>query len=210
MIHAHAVKNLRRFNNKPPVFFVTNKLIFLPLSLGMIRASLEKGPTKDLLREYLLMPFLNTQAKEFWRIAESFSPGMWLFSDYFWSEKFNLEVSRQLKEIHPDNLIIHGGPNVPRRAAACQSFLRLHPCVDLAVLGEGEMTASDLFSCLVHSSDLIQDLKKYPESPSWRQPIGTKATLSKRRSEPRFRIWIAYPLPISQEYLTSCPIILIS
>lgn len=97
MVHAHTVKNLRRINNKIPVFFIADGLKgFLPLSLGMIRACLEHGPGKDLMREYLLMPFLAPRAKEFERIARSFSPGVWLFSNYVWSDKFNLEVSLQL------------------------------------------------------------------------------------------------------------------
>ena len=163
MIRPHTVKRLRRLKNKIPVFFITaSSTVFLPLSLGMIRACLEHGPEKDLMRQYLPMPFLSAGAQDFAQITRTFSPAMWLFSDYVWSEKINLETSRQLKRIHPDNLIIHGGPSVPRRAAACQAFLRRHPWVDLAILGEGEMTALEFFHCLGNSSDLIPALEAIP------------------------------------------------
>jgi radical SAM superfamily enzyme YgiQ (UPF0313 family) len=161
VIHPDTVKNLRRFNNQLPIFFVFDQTRrFLPLALGMIRACLQHDVGKALPGEYLLMPLFG--AEELDQVARSFSPGVWLFSIYVWSEEVNLEFSRQLKKIHPDNLIIHGGPSVPRRAEACQAFLRRHPEVDLVVQGEGELTVVELFSCLGSSTDLIHDLGKMP------------------------------------------------
>jgi hypothetical protein len=60
VIHPDTVKNLRRFNNQLPIFFMVDQVRrFLPLALGMIRACLQHDVGKALPGEYLLMPFFS-------------------------------------------------------------------------------------------------------------------------------------------------------
>jgi radical SAM superfamily enzyme YgiQ (UPF0313 family) len=59
------------------------------------------------------------------------------FSTYVWNEQISLECARQLKQRHPDILIVFGGPQVPDLP---EEFLRANPFVDVAVHNEGERT----------------------------------------------------------------------
>ncbi len=57
------------------------------------------------------------------------------FSVYVWNIRISLEIAKRLKSLHPEKLIIFGGPQVPDRAEA---FLRENPFIDLVCHGEGE------------------------------------------------------------------------
>ena len=58
------------------------------------------------------------------------------FSVYSWNFRLSLEIARSYKKIHPEALIVFGGPHVPCRA---EPFLREHSFIDLACHGEGEI-----------------------------------------------------------------------
>ena len=118
---------------------------YLPLALGMIQSFARVF--KDGKLEHEL--FLATR----WRIpklvsARNTAPGIWLFSDYVWSIQRNLEISQAIKESNQRNITIHGGPSVPKYAAACERFLSVYPHVDIAVRGEGELTCAELLDHL--------------------------------------------------------------
>jgi tRNA A37 methylthiotransferase MiaB len=53
-----------------------------------------------------------------------------------WNFRVSLEIARRHKEIHPQALIMLGGPHIPGNA---ESLLRAHPWVDLVCHGEGEI-----------------------------------------------------------------------
>jgi len=57
------------------------------------------------------------------------------FSAYIWNIRHSLKIARKLKELHPETLVVFGGPQTPDTA---ERFLREHPFIDLAVHGEGE------------------------------------------------------------------------
>lgn len=57
------------------------------------------------------------------------------FSLYVWNERISLEIARKIREVNKHCLIIFGGPQVPD---TCESWLRSHPFIDIAVHGEGE------------------------------------------------------------------------
>jgi radical SAM superfamily enzyme YgiQ (UPF0313 family) len=118
---------------------------YYPLALGMIHSFARVFKDGKLESALFLAPR--------WRImklvsARNTAPGIWLFSDYLWSIQRNLEISQTIKESDPRNITIHGGPSVPKNAAACERFLSANPHVDIAVRGEGELTCAELLDHL--------------------------------------------------------------
>ncbi|MBR0781112.1 B12-binding domain-containing radical SAM protein [Bradyrhizobium iriomotense] len=67
------------------------------------------------------------------------------FSIYVWNARISLEAARRVKRLHPDRLVIFGGPHVPDHA---ESFLRDNPFIDLVVHNEGEKTFVELLNRL--------------------------------------------------------------
>jgi radical SAM superfamily enzyme YgiQ (UPF0313 family) len=74
---------------------------------------------------------------------------MYLFSHYLWSSAENLAMSAKLKAADPSCITIHGGPNVPKYEADLETYFRTHPHVDIAVRGEGEVTAAETLAALM-------------------------------------------------------------
>ena len=60
----------------------------------------------------------------------------------------NLELSAFVKARNPDSITIHGGPNVPKYEADVVAYFADHPHVDIAVHGEGEITAIEILEAL--------------------------------------------------------------
>jgi len=75
-------------------------------------------------------------------------PAVYLFSDYVWSHARCLEVSAAVKARSPASVTVHGGPEVPRDPALAAAHLAAHPHVDVAVRGEGEVTAAEVLAAL--------------------------------------------------------------
>lgn len=130
-----------------PVYLVEYGNDGLPLSLGVIEASLRAFGDGS-LSDRLDFHHLASPSEEDLRSAP---PGLWLFANYVWSWERNLEASSRVKAASPRNLTIHGGPSTPKRAEACERFLAGQPHIDVAVRGEGELTAAELLDRLARA-----------------------------------------------------------
>jgi hypothetical protein len=71
-----------------------------------------------------------------------------LFSNYLWNTNANLQFSRLAKQLDPNCITIHGGPDTPAYTEASKTFLAREPHVDFVVAGEGEETLKELLSAL--------------------------------------------------------------
>src|SRR5690606_31844636 len=75
-------------------------------------------------------------------------PAIFLFSNYIWSVKRNLELSALVKQANPANITVHGGPSTPKYRQDCENFFADNPHVDITVRGEGEATFAALLDAL--------------------------------------------------------------
>jgi radical SAM superfamily enzyme YgiQ (UPF0313 family) len=85
-------------------------------------------------------------------------PAVFLFSNYNWSHRHNLMVSKKVKQVNPSCVTIHGGPNTPKYEADCEEYFRANPDVDITVRGEGEAAVAELLSALV---DVFREGRPY-------------------------------------------------
>jgi hypothetical protein len=75
-------------------------------------------------------------------------PAIYLFSNYLWSHAQCIAVSRAVKERSPGSITIHGGPDTPKYERDTTRHLKEHPHIDIAIRGEGEVSAAETLAAL--------------------------------------------------------------
>ncbi|MCB1843182.1 MAG: radical SAM protein [Halioglobus sp.] len=123
------------------------------LSLGMIIAYLRHWERGSLTDHYSIEPLIlggieGTQPDSAIARAHNTEPAIYLFSSYVWNHALNLQAARTIKQVNPDAVIIMGGPEIPKYPEETEAFLLEHPIVDIAVLGEGEVSCAEIASSL--------------------------------------------------------------
>lgn len=110
---------------------------YLPYSVGLLQAYAQKYLADKAAFKFLLPIYKRIPIK----IAEQklSDADIVFFSTYTWNIKISLEIAKRIKKKRPKTLIAFGGPQVPNKNS--EKFLREHPFVDIACLGEGEKTA---------------------------------------------------------------------
>jgi radical SAM superfamily enzyme YgiQ (UPF0313 family) len=145
--------------SKTPVYLVYNDdEAHPPLALGLITGYVKAYKAAMLNGFYEFVPKLLTSPHVAREAIKKHGPGVFLSSDYMWSSSANLEVTKLVKKLTPDSIIIHGGPSVPKYDYSCEDFFRKYPFVDIAVRGEGEITAAELLEQLAtHPGAFAED-----------------------------------------------------
>jgi hypothetical protein len=85
-----------------------------------------------------------------------------LLSSYVWNNDINLAAARDIRAQNPGAIIIIGGPEVPKYAGETEAFLRANPAIDIAVLGEGEVTCAEVLGQLAQHGLSIDALREIP------------------------------------------------
>lgn len=84
-----------------------------------------------------------------------------LFSSYVWNYKLNMLTARQIKSMNPSATIIMGGPEVPKYLDETEAFLAENTCIDVAVLGEGELACAEALEAYAgKESELTEKLRQ--------------------------------------------------
>ncbi len=118
------------------------------LALGLILAYAKVHDGGALTERYDIEPLWVFRRRKVRRILEEHGPSVFLFSNYVWSYAPNLELSALVKEMSPESICIHGGPNTPKYEDDVARFFAAYPHVDVAVRGEGELTTAAVLSAL--------------------------------------------------------------
>ena len=75
-------------------------------------------------------------------------PAVMLYSHYIWTSSAMLAWSAKVKEDNPLAINVHGGPDVPKYEPDVERYFAEHPFIDVAVHGEGEITACEILEVL--------------------------------------------------------------
>lgn len=86
-------------------------------------------------------------------LAQAGRPAVVLCSDFMWSIDHNLAVSREVKRLSPNSIVVHGGPHAPSYPGDAEQFLERNPEVDILVRGEGELAIAELLAALGPAAD---------------------------------------------------------
>ncbi|MBT9489769.1 MAG: radical SAM protein [Rubrivivax sp.] len=165
-------------DGRTPIYFVTHHVDHLPLALGMLRAQILAHDGGALLANFLPLPIVSMSIGEYQAVYRRFGPGVWLFSDYMWSQAHNLQLSALVKAADPRNLTLHGGPSAPKYEAACRDFMQRHAQVDVVVRGAGEHTLVLLLQALARGPGLaalrdVPGLSFHTDGPARRELVRT-------------------------------------
>lgn len=109
---------------------------YLPLSVGMLQAYAQQHLPQPDRYEFLLPVYARIPVEQ--AVAQLASADIVLFSVYVWNIRISLEVAKALKQRRPEAIVVFGGPHVPERPAQNEAFMRQHPFIDVACIGEGE------------------------------------------------------------------------
>ncbi len=132
-----------------PVYFVPHMENHFPLALGVLYSALLHHDDGVLTKHFNLIPLNYMEPQDLINGPyKKFGPGVWLFSNYMWSIDLNMQISQAVVQHNAGNYTIHGGPSTPDYPQACEDFLKVHPSVDIAVRGEGEITIVEIVKTL--------------------------------------------------------------
>jgi len=139
--------------NKIDVYRVhINPDTIIPLGLGNIVAMIKKYKPEllEILNfdtEWLVNPLLLKDDKNLQKFEKQ---SIFLMSDYSWNANNHLILSKKLKQINQNHIIIHGGAFIPHNS---KSFIMNNQQVDFAVHGEGEITCMELINEIFTTKD---------------------------------------------------------
>lgn len=137
-----------------PVYAIWHDPVGPSLSLGMLTAAARQHDhgrlteTYEIRRPEHVSTFLR-------HVADVEGPAVLLCSDYVWCLEDNLAAARAALAVHPDLIVVHGGPSSPKYEAEAAAFLRAHgPAASVLVRGEGEQVLCQLLEALREDFDL--------------------------------------------------------
>jgi radical SAM superfamily enzyme YgiQ (UPF0313 family) len=109
----------------------------MPLGVSFLKAVLDRD-VKELDSQVFAYP------TELLETMKAHPPDVLMLSNYVWNEQLSLLFFRLARQINPGVLTIMGGPNLPLDLDRQSEYLRMHPEVDLYVLGEGEFISAEV------------------------------------------------------------------
>lgn len=136
--------------------FQTTAMNKMPLAIGMIASYCKKEIKNNI--SIRLFKFLAELSQE---IKKADNPPLVVgFSNYIWNNNLNLEVSRRIKALYPESVIVFGGPNFPLDYEEQALFFKRSPWVDFYLPFEGEKSFSRLLKLLLGVDGNLKELKK--------------------------------------------------
>lgn len=113
--------------------------VFLPYSVGLLQAHAKAQPDLNESYRFARPMFLRENPHDIARSMDN--PDVLGISCYIWNWGWDNALAREVRNQHPNSLIVMGGPQVPNRS---ECFFKEHPYVDILVHGEGEIIFSDI------------------------------------------------------------------
>ena len=113
----------------------------VPAALGLVMAYSKayKGGTLDEFYDFRLDWIWDEERTA----GFTAKPAIYLFSNYLWTHGNSIKVSETVKQLSPDSITIHGGPDTPKYAQDAEDYFANFPHVDIIIRGEGEATCAD-------------------------------------------------------------------
>lgn len=74
------------------------------------------------------------------------------FSNFVWNSELSSAFAKRIKELHPETIVIFGGPHYPLDRVEREKFLRDHPQIDFYIPKEGELAFYNLVAYLIDSN----------------------------------------------------------
>jgi radical SAM superfamily enzyme YgiQ (UPF0313 family) len=132
--------------DRVPVIGVHTYWSSAPAGLGIVLAYAKSHELGALQEHFDFRPRLVWDEALLRSLADR--PAIYLFSNYVWSHAENMRLSALVKELSPESVTVHGGPNTPKYRPDVERFFATETHVDIAVHGEGEQTFAELLAAV--------------------------------------------------------------
>ncbi|KAF0233630.1 MAG: cobalamin B12-binding domain-containing [Desulfovibrionaceae bacterium] len=96
------------------------------------------------------------------RSLEKDAPDALLLSNYCWNKNISLRMAARAKRLHPECVVVMGGPNISQDEGRREKFLSENPFVDFYVLHDGEIPCASLLGAISRLGG-AQAVKENPE-----------------------------------------------
>ncbi len=116
---------------------------YLPLSLGFLHSFARTHAPNFADFEFPLPVYRRVPVDL--AVEQLSGSDMACFSTYVWNFELSSAIARRLKEEKPETINVFGGCHIPdTREKGLEAFLRERPFIDMAAIGEGEITFASL------------------------------------------------------------------
>lgn len=183
--------------DRVPVYAIWHPEVGPLLALGMLTAAARVWDGGSLNDDYEIRR--PETAEDFFEdLPRRRGRAILLCSDYVWSLEENLATARRAKAMHPDLVVVHGGPSCPKYDGDAARFLDEHGDVaDVLVTGEGEEAIGELLDALRAMPDVL-DTDRLAEIDGLTYRSARSGEMVRTASRDRIRELDALPSP----YLT--------
>ena len=139
----------------------------MPLGVGYMKAVMDRDVPEARSR---LFAYPNLLADA----LRTSPPDVLMLSNYMWNEELSLHFARLAKRLHPETLVVMGGPNISLEEERKREYMRRHPELDVYVLGEGDFLAAEVVRQYLEAERSLEKLGSR-EIPSavYRRPDGS-------------------------------------
>ncbi|MCZ6464399.1 MAG: hypothetical protein O7A09_08665, partial [Proteobacteria bacterium] len=159
----------------------------MPLCVGYLKAVMDRDVPEVSSRIFAYPDRL-------WAAMEDQVPDVLMLSNYMWNEALSLHFAKLLKQLHPESLVVMGGPNIAIEPDRQTAWVADHPEIDVYVLGEGDFLASEVVQQYLDAGASLERLRRRDlPSSIWRGPDGE---LRLDETRPRKRAVEEIPSPI--------------
>jgi radical SAM superfamily enzyme YgiQ (UPF0313 family) len=109
-----------------------------------------------------------------WDALQAEPPQVLMLSNYLWNEALSFHFAKLMRQISPETLVVMGGPNIPIEPDRQIEYFQAHPEIDVYVLGEGDILATEVARGFLEAGLSARKLGEQ-EIPSsiYRRPDGT-------------------------------------
>ena len=125
-----------------------------PLGIGNIAAYAKETFGDDISCEIFKFPEDLNQA-----LATEI-PKILCLSNYLWNARLAMAFANRLKDLHPDMIVVLGGPNIPVAPELRKQFMIENPAVDFYVKWEGERAFSEIYKALAENRFSADKLRR--------------------------------------------------
>ena len=101
-------------------------------------------------------------------------PHVLMLSNYVWNEGLSFHFAKLAKRMHPEMLVVMGGPNISLESERKSVYFDAHPEIDIYILGEADFLAREIVQHFMSAGHSIARLGEL-ELPSciYRRPDGS-------------------------------------
>lgn len=127
-----------------------------PLNIGYLAAWIKKFFPQDVDIELFKYP------DDFLKRIKQNKPDLVGFSNYVWSADLNNRISKKIKDIYPETIIVFGGPDISYSEKGFKKFFDNHTCADFYLLYQGEVPFLNLIKKILDKGQDLSMLKSEP------------------------------------------------